>query len=430
MALVWYWFTLAPDVTLEFSGTFAVGAMYAGVPHPPGYPIWTLYAWLFTVLLPFSNIAWRVALSSALAGALTCGTVALMVSRGGFIIVEGIPGLPRLQSTPERALRVVSGCVAGLAFGFDGGFWHTTVVVHPWPLSLLLFSIVLCFLMKWMSWPDRRRYLYAASFVYGLTFSNSQALFAAALGLEVLVLLGDQRLVRELCLANGLLFVAGRWAERRGFLNRFDMYNESFDILYDLYFLVGIGSILVCVALVIRTRRVLTEWKVVSLSGCLFVLGLSSYLYVPLASMTNPPVNWAYPRAADGFIHLATRGQYERIQSTTRVDQFTRQLRMYVGAAVTDFGLLYLLAALIPFWFLRRMRPSERRWMLGLLAVYLCLVALLLVVLNPDGNREGRAACKVFFSASHLVLALWTGYGLTLAGVLLPDRWNSSRCAE
>ena len=62
-----YLYTLAPDVTLEDSGELAVGSMYAGVPHPPGYPMWTIYSWVFTKILPFSNIAWRVAVSSAVA---------------------------------------------------------------------------------------------------------------------------------------------------------------------------------------------------------------------------------------------------------------------------------------------------------------------------------------------------------------------------
>ena len=72
VVFVGYWWTLAPDLTLEDSGELAVGSMYAGVPHPPGYPVWTIYTWLFTVLVPVSNIAYRVGLSSAVAGALGC----------------------------------------------------------------------------------------------------------------------------------------------------------------------------------------------------------------------------------------------------------------------------------------------------------------------------------------------------------------------
>ena len=85
-----YCHTMAPDVTLEDSGELAVAADYAGVPHPPGYPVWTLYSWLFTVLVPFSNIAWRVTLGSAFAGACSCALLALMVSRGTRAMLQGM----------------------------------------------------------------------------------------------------------------------------------------------------------------------------------------------------------------------------------------------------------------------------------------------------------------------------------------------------
>jgi len=41
-----YLLTLAPEVTLEDSGELATASFYAGVPHSPGYPVWTLYTWL------------------------------------------------------------------------------------------------------------------------------------------------------------------------------------------------------------------------------------------------------------------------------------------------------------------------------------------------------------------------------------------------
>src|SRR6267378_2202271 len=46
-AAVWigYYLTLAPEQTLEDSGELATGSFYAGIPHPPGYPVWTIYTW-------------------------------------------------------------------------------------------------------------------------------------------------------------------------------------------------------------------------------------------------------------------------------------------------------------------------------------------------------------------------------------------------
>ena len=80
--VVWvgYFYTLAPDLTLEDSGELAVASQYAGIPHPPGYPVWTIYTWLWTVLLPIKNIAWRVALGEATAGAFACGLLGFVVA--------------------------------------------------------------------------------------------------------------------------------------------------------------------------------------------------------------------------------------------------------------------------------------------------------------------------------------------------------------
>src|SRR5438094_2514526 len=45
--LAGYFFTLALDLGLEDAGELATGSFYAGVSHPPVYPVWTIYAWLF-----------------------------------------------------------------------------------------------------------------------------------------------------------------------------------------------------------------------------------------------------------------------------------------------------------------------------------------------------------------------------------------------
>jgi hypothetical protein len=60
-----YLATLSPSVTLEDSGELITGAATFGVPHPPGYPLWTMSGFLFAHLIPFGNVAWRVNLESA-----------------------------------------------------------------------------------------------------------------------------------------------------------------------------------------------------------------------------------------------------------------------------------------------------------------------------------------------------------------------------
>ena len=45
--------TLAPELGLEDSGELLTGSFWAGIPHPPGYPFWAIYSWLWTELVPF-----------------------------------------------------------------------------------------------------------------------------------------------------------------------------------------------------------------------------------------------------------------------------------------------------------------------------------------------------------------------------------------
>ena len=124
-----YFYTIAPTVTLEDSGELAVGSDYLGVPHPPGYPIWTLVTWLFqwvfhwvkyfgtpdsnwmilwkSVLRLFGqydgvahpNPAWSVGFCSAFFGALACGMQAMLVSRAGLDMLRSFKrAMPRSRS--------------------------------------------------------------------------------------------------------------------------------------------------------------------------------------------------------------------------------------------------------------------------------------------------------------------------------------------
>ena len=411
-ALAVYLFTLSSEVGLGNAGIFATGAMYAGVPHPPGYPVWTIYAWLFTRLLPFSNIAWRVAVSSAVAGAGACGMVALMVSRGGVMMVEGMARFRRLEPAAERWLRVVSGYVAGMAFGLSGTFWKLGMMGEDsGRLGLLLFAIVLALLMRWGHAPKRRRYLYCAWLVYGLALGSDLSLLAAAPGLLWLILFLDSATGRDFFAATMVLVGIAFNAMTRGILPR-----NGFTPVF-----AGIGllALLIWMAMALKTKRMFSETRAVLGSGVFLALGLSFYLFLPIASMANPPMNWGYAREWQGFLHLVGRGQYEQPNPTASFSRYAGQLGEYGEITVSEFGLIYIVPAVIPFFFLHRMRWRERNWMLGLAGVYLCLSAFMVAMLNPSREQSEWNLIKEYFAASHLVLALWAGYGLVLLGTIL-----------
>jgi len=356
-----YLFTLAPDVTLEYSGIYCTDAMYPGPSIPPGHPVWAVYGWLFTKLIPFGNIAWRLNVASALAGALTCGMIALLVSRVGLMAVESIPDFRRFSRNEQQAFRIVCGVVAGLGFGLDGCFWPKAVVADTWPLSLCLLMLTLCLLTRWFFTPQRYRHIYAAAFLLGLTISESQALIPAAFGFPFLLLIGKRQLGREIFFGISFalwatLLLKNTWL-RLGWLGA----TSSGHVLIG----VAVIATLVWLFAVVQTRSFLSEWKASSACAVLFFAGFGANFLLPVFSMTTPPVNWAYPRTSEGFFHLMSRGQFGSLAPTSSFGELMMQLMVYAKISMDEFGVIYLMAAAIPFLLAHKISPPARKWMLG-----------------------------------------------------------------
>jgi len=402
-ALFGYVVTLAPQVTLGFAGIFSTAAMHGGVPHPPGYPMAVLWQQAFVVLLPVSNIAWRVAVSSAVAGALACGLVAAMVSGWG-------SGVLSLEAKRSLSVRVVCGWAAGMVFAFNGAFWGRAVIADVWSLTVLLFVSVIFLIQRWTFAPRRKLLLFMACFFYGLTLTNSQMMLAAAPALPALIAVGNRELARDVLVVGCVVFIGGLIEGCTGVFGVMPDWKPG--SLLSLHVWVGLMVVVATVWLVAKTRRALTEWKGVLGCGAAFVLGLTPYLYVPLSSMTNPPMNWGYPRTTGGFFHVVSRGQYERVIPTSDVKTFAKQIGVYAQSAAKDFGWVYLPFACVPWFAYGRHSPKQRQWMGASFVLFACLTLLLLVILNPPTHADGVRAIKVFFSASYLVLAVWVGCGL------------------
>jgi hypothetical protein len=419
IALAVYIYTLSPEVTLDSSGIAATAASYGAVGMPPGAPLWTIYAWVFTKILPFSNFAWRVAISSAVAGALTCGVIALLVSRGSLILLKGAKGFKRLPSQEELYARGLCGVVAGLAFGFHGVFWNLAVIVGPDALGLLMIATVLCLLLRYACRPRQSRYLYAAAFIYGLSLTVQISLAALAPALPLVVLFIRPAAGRDLlvvtALALGLLlalFTFGLLPEIVSSAGQFENFCGIYRNLAIFYALVSIWPI-------IRTRRLFTCWRVACIAPLLSISGLFLYFYLPIASMTNPPANWGYARTVEGFFNLIRRGQFERLTPMDVIGEFSRYLEaigQYCRETIRTIGWPYSLPWLSLFLFFWKIRGRAKSWLLGLGVCLLSLSLLVLLVLNPPTDRGAWSVSLLYCLPSHLVLTVWTGYGLVLLG--------------
>lgn len=184
-----YALSLGPSVGLEDAGELVTAADGLGVPHPPGYPLWTLISWCLCRLFGwvtwqgYPNPAWAVALGSALAGAVAAGLTALLVSRSA----------RDLAPVLRRSGGVVCGVSAALVFAFSPVMWSQAVIAEVYALGALFLAAVLVLLYRWLREP-RAWVLAALGAVFGLGLTNYQVLLLGLVPMAAAVFLRRPRL--------------------------------------------------------------------------------------------------------------------------------------------------------------------------------------------------------------------------------------------
>ena len=206
-----YFFTLGPSVGLEDSGELATAADHLGVPHPPGYPFWTLCGWVFcrafawVTYMGHPSPAWALSLFSAVAGALAAGCIAMLICRSGSDMLDSMgagEGRDTRDTSEERrhALMSFAGGLGGaLLFAFSPVEWSQSTIVEVYSLNALFLMAVFLLAYRWMRRPSHK-ILWLTAFVFGLGLTNYQVLLLAAVPLALIILLKDVRLFRDLLL--------------------------------------------------------------------------------------------------------------------------------------------------------------------------------------------------------------------------------------
>jgi tetratricopeptide (TPR) repeat protein len=255
-------------------------------------------------------------------------------------------------------------------------------------------------------------------FFFGICLTIHQTLLCAAVGIEVAVAATQPRLGRDLFLGNSIVYVLGLIANSTHFTNMLD----TAPMVLVLYHLVGLGSIAIWIWLASKTKGLGGEWKAVFFMGMLWVLGASFFFYEPVAGMTDPPMQWGYPRTVEGFFHALSRGQYEKASPSDVIHDpghFIVQLGILVSDIATEFNWVLVFVALVPLLFFFKMQKRERSWIAGLVAIYLCVGVLLMVLMNTSSDRQSAELNKVFFITSHGLIAIMIGYGMALTAAYL-----------
>jgi tetratricopeptide (TPR) repeat protein len=466
--------TLQPTVGLEDSGELVVASDYLGVPHPPGYPSWSLLTWLFQWIFHgvtyhgHPNPAWAVNLFSAVAGAAACGVIALLISRSGMDLLRSLSKESNLlgEST-ESLFCAAAGVSGGLLLAFAQGMWSQAVIAEVYSLNIFFQSLVLIFLYRWASEPGNYKWLIICGFVFGLGITNHQTLMFMGLAIAIAVVLNDIEMFKSKYLgwvlsALGALIVAfiGIWfnsiavlflgvmgcigfclAIRKPFLARdFIIVGVMFLLLAGMNKWAGetpdyknfawnagpeaggvwyksgfwIWSLYAVLVSVIATFT-LPRGRIVGPTFLVILIGLGFYLYMPISSDQNPPINWGYPRTWKGFMHAITRGQYERVKLA---DVFSTRFLTQIGTYLTDLRSQFYgptaLLAIIPFFFCWKVGRKNIAWLATTLVAFLSVGIIFMILQNPKTDIQSLFIGRVQYIQSHAIYVIWLGYGILL----------------
>ncbi len=215
VTFVVYFWTLGPSVGLEDSGELATAGAHLGVPHPPGYPFWTLCSWIFCKLffwvtyMGHPTPAWCISLCSAVFGAFAAGCTAMLICRssqdflGGDASSVGSNKDLNLSLTdagmrrhPTSMLAFGGGVAGALTFALSPVEWSQSTIVEIYSLNALFLMWVFLLSYRWMRRPSDK-ILWLTAFVFGLGLTNYQVLVFAIVPLALIILMTNRTMFRD-----------------------------------------------------------------------------------------------------------------------------------------------------------------------------------------------------------------------------------------
>ena len=165
-----YLSTIEPSASFWDCGEFIASSYKLEVGHPPGNPVFQLFARFFTMFSDGAHAAIMVNAMSALCSALTIFflylTIVFLVKR---VVRKGEDGT---FSTASAIAIFGSGAVGALAYCFSDTFWFSAVEGEVYAMSSLFTAFVFWAMTKWYEQADRphsNRWIVLIAFMMGLS---------------------------------------------------------------------------------------------------------------------------------------------------------------------------------------------------------------------------------------------------------------------
>jgi hypothetical protein len=379
-AFVLYVATLAPGITWSNlgadGGDLLTAAFTWGIPHPTGYPTYLVILRVFAALVPVGEPAFRGNLMSAAAAGLAAGAVFLAARRASAAVRSSATAAPTAVGSPNATAGARPGLTA--------------------------------------SWVPA-----AAALVAAAGAAASRELWSQATITEVYALNALFAGVLLAGCAVALMREPAALARRSGALP------------FVLVFLLGLGlgnhvtlgfavGPLVVVVAYICWRATPTARSALLLAAS-FAAGLAVYMYAPIASSQQPPVNWGHPHTVSGFWWMVSGSIYRGYAFGLAPSLFPGRVATWADFLLSQYTIIGLwlgLAGLYALWLRCRMFAAGSAMGVVLVSFYAIGYS------TPDSF--------LYLIPAFLIFAVWIAAGLTwltVAALRLPALARSPRRA-
>ena len=382
-----YLVTAAPSVFWWDSGELVANVRTLGVPHRPGFPLYVLLAKVFSYL-PVGSFVYEQNLFSGF-----CGALALVFFHLSLVMFLGRQNELLGGSSARRNLVAF---FTTLTIGFTFTFWIQAVRAEVYTLGAFLFTFALyCFLRA--TPPPRPETIPhpSSSLDYGRDKSlgtGPQPLSTSGEGSVVLpsvVRVGDWRTARW--------FWLGIFAAFLGLGNHHITLLSTFPFLFLVAGASTFGSLN------------FKKWVGVFF---LFLVGISTYLYLPVRAWSQPFFNWGGPTDFASTANLVFATDSFNTISTSVEDNLFKMFRLLsllfdqlgIGLFFFAFGGLLILLFANRGWFIK---------MALLLVGNLLVTALLAAEVIPDNpDLHGYLVYSLFGLGLGLAVCIAAFFGV------------------
>ena len=169
-AAVTYLLTIEPTASFWDCGEFIASSYKLEVGHPPGNPVFQLFARFFTMFTDNMHAALAVNAMSAICSALTIFFLYLTIV---FLAKRVIRPSEDGSYSLGKAIAIFgSGAIGALAYTFSDTFWFSAVEGEVYAMSSLVTALVFWAMTKWYEQADTpyaNRWIVLISFIMGLS---------------------------------------------------------------------------------------------------------------------------------------------------------------------------------------------------------------------------------------------------------------------